>query len=229
LQAEAIVSQGKCADLHLWKFFAAELSLPQTTLDRLNPAITGAAAIAVAAFTYFLYVATKTIWQHTQAVERAYVKLSHSAPGVRFIESELQVTFEVRNTGHTPATVSDAIIKTLILSPGESLPSAPDYAGAPPDTTQAFLTSGDKVFLRRSFPITDQQSAALRSRGSTLFFFGYVDYVDVFGQRHRGGYARRYLPELDVGRDKDKNNLAVVANRAYNYDRVRKSDEGTAW
>jgi hypothetical protein len=31
------------------------------------------------------------------------------------------------------------------------------------------------------------------------------------------------------GMDRDKNNLAVVANRAYNYDRVRKSDEGTDW
>jgi hypothetical protein len=52
------------ATITIWTvvFFAAELLFPQTLVDRLNPAFTGAAAIAVAAFTYFLYAATKTLW-----------------------------------------------------------------------------------------------------------------------------------------------------------------------
>ncbi len=54
---------------------------------------------------------------------------------------------------------------------------------------------------------------------------GYVDYLDKFGGRHRGGYARKFAPELD-GTD---NNLIFVDQTGYNYDRSRKKGEGNDW
>jgi hypothetical protein len=46
-----------------------------------------------------------------------------------------------------------------------------------------------------------------------------VDYVDVFRNCHRGGYARFYEPSRDTGDQSKRNNLLVLANKAYNYDK----------
>ena len=44
--------------------------------------------LAIAAFTWRLWVATAGLWRHARAVERAYVKMSHLPPGVVFQEGE---------------------------------------------------------------------------------------------------------------------------------------------
>jgi hypothetical protein len=51
-----------------------------------------------------------------------------------------------------------------------------------------------------------------------------VDYIDAFGERHRGGYARIYDPQPGV-----PNNLGFVAQDGYNYDRLRDEGEGRDW
>ena len=56
---------------------------------------------------------------------------------------------------------------------------------------------------------------------------GYVDYIDQFGQRHRGGYARVYDPRLDT--EPSRNNLLFITQKGYNYDRLRKRGEGSDW
>jgi hypothetical protein len=66
---------------------------------------------------------------------------------------------------------------------------------------------------------------------------GFVDYIDQFGQRYRGGYARIYYPMIDIKNDRYKseaeyaarNNLGVVAQEGYNYDRPRSRGEGKDW
>jgi hypothetical protein len=58
-----------------------------------------------------------------------------------------------------------------------------------------------------------------------LFVFGYVDYVDKFGARHRSGYARLHDIRIDDpghwdgGKVPEKrNNLPFVTKPGYNYD-----------
>ena len=57
----------------------------------------------------------------------------------------------------------------------------------------------------------------------TLHVIGFVDYVDAFRVRHRGGYARTYTPDL-------QNNLTFATdNSAHNFDVVRSPAVGRDW
>ncbi len=69
-----------------------------------------------------------------------------------------------------------------------------------------------------------QDLAAILSGTKSLYFVGYVDYVDAFKQRYRAGYARVYNPH-----DDKTNNLIFVTSSAYNYDTPRPEGVGTDW
>lgn len=105
----------------------------------------------------------------------------------------------------------------------------PDYAVRHEDPKpQAFLVSDDEFFLRLSYRIKSDEMSAVMDTSSVLYIIGYVDYVDQFGQRHRGGYGRQYRPGSDErARYKTddefdrRNNLWVIEQEGYNYDEVR--------
>jgi len=86
----------------------------------------------------------------------------------------------------------------------------------------AFLVSGDSYLFSGSVPVSESDVASLRNRTRQLHIIGYVDYVDQFGARHRGGYARLYDRERE-------NNLIYVREPGYNYDRLRVRGEGGDW
>lgn len=73
---------------------------------------------------------------------------------------------------------------------------------------------------------------------------GFVDYMDRFGQHHRSGYGRVYYPQADdrhsseyrIDTDgindseyQDRNNLHVVTQPGYNYDRPTRPGECDDW
>jgi hypothetical protein len=230
--------------IELCKFIADRAFEFGDWLQRNSGAVSLLFAAVVAAFTVKLTLVTRDLWQatrdaaqaakdtasHTRTSERAYVKMSHTPPGVSFSSPDkfiLQV--QIKNSGQTPAQVTDAILKRMILSPDEELPGTPDYTSDDLETTQAFLVAHDKIFAIRNLPITDKEWARVRAGAAKLYVYGYVDYVDVFGGRHRGGYAREYISALDIGKPKERNNLNVVTNSAYNYDRQRNRGEGKDW
>ena len=65
--------------------------------------------------------------------------------------------------------------------------------------------------------------AAILGGTKTLYFFGYVDYIDAFKGRHRRGYARVY------NRNEKTDNLLFVTSSAYNYDVPRTESVGRDW
>ena len=60
--------------------------------------------------------------------------------------------------------------------------------------------------------------------GQILVVYGFVDYIDAFGVRHRGGYARQYVPNVQ-----GNNNLVFLDHPSYDYDRPRRPGEGNDW
>ncbi len=56
-----------------------------------------------------------------------------------------------------------------------------------------------------------------------IYVFGYVDYIDRFNMRHRSGFARYYMLGAKP------NNLMVLTQPGYNYDRERQHGEGNDW
>ena len=89
-------------------------------------------------------------------------------------------------------------------------------------TPGAFLVSNDSFLFSSSIEIAASDMAGIRGGTRQLHVMGYVDYIDQFGQRQRGGYARRYDPS-------STNNLIFVNESGYNYDRVRLPGEGDDW
>jgi hypothetical protein len=95
-----------------------------------------------------------------------------------------------------------AVIRSIAarsLSPEHTVAEAPDGQSA-----QAFLTSTDHIFIDMEFTVPDL--AAILGGTKTLYFVGYVDYIDAFKGRHRGGYARVY------NRNEKTNNLVFVTS-----------------
>ena len=166
--------------------------------------------------------------EHFPIVERAYVKLSHKPPGLIFdaARHQVSVVIQVVNMGHTPATVTDVKLTPVTRLKGYGLPSSPSYS-APKDlpSVEGSLGADEPFFIHATFDLPEWHD--VQAERMMLYLVGYVDYIDAFEVRHRGGYARLYEKRLDVG--EPRNNLTIVADLAYNYDRLRTPGEGKDW
>jgi hypothetical protein len=219
-----------------------------------------ASTVVVAALTLVLavisglqLVSQRDAVEHNKTIERAYVTLKHAPPGVFFDHNVLsdvtvpkglmtvRVNFTLHNHGHTPAEVTGVLLQSVFTS--DELPSTPEYEE---DTNYRELRTvlvrdetADVQFLTAVEPSeVEELRGALR-----LYVFGFVDYIDRFGTRHRAGYGRRYDPhedsreahvdpdslDHDPQRFRDRSNLTHYFTAGYNYDRTRKPGEGADW
>src|SRR5215469_14667542 len=91
--------------------------------------VIAAATAASAAFALALFVNAHHQLTHNQKVERAYVKISHPSPGIRQLKSDgsIRLTVSIKNYGKTPATVTNVVIKPIVVPHGDQLPPVPDY------------------------------------------------------------------------------------------------------
>ena len=175
--------------------------------------------------------------------ERAYVKMSHLPPGLIFGPEARAywIAIRIENFGRTPARITATVIKTQYFPPGESPPSLPDYSRGVEQLGGAFMVPHDNVgqTISGMFGSSRIEEAvieeAVRAGRGRWLVFGYVDYIDKFGKRHRAGYAREYNKELDdpsrySAEDYPKrSNLSFVVEPDYNYDRERQRGEGEDW
>jgi len=97
-------------------------------LDDHSELLTALATVAIAAFTYTLYVTTWRQLKHNRQVERAYVKISPSG-GFSFgpAPGQIRITLEIRNHGVTPARVTDVVFTVDTFPNGQALPAIPLY------------------------------------------------------------------------------------------------------
>ena len=137
--------------------------------------------------------------------------------------TRIDIELDVRYHGRTPARVTDALLSSMIVPNGRDIPNRPIYTEAPDrDVPSAFLVVNDFFLFRGSTNITTEQSSQVRAGEAQLCIVAYVDYIDQFNERRRGGYGRIYHRDLD-------NNLVFINERGYNYDRVRLPGEGNDW
>ncbi len=165
------------------------------------------------------------------AAERAYVKMSHCSlilmlKGGKF---ELLVDMQVKNNGRTPANITQIFLTTMALPSQQSWPIEPVYERKETSpTSQAFLVTNDKMYHKITFQLSNSDVSEIRAENKKFLLYGYVDYIDKFGARHRGGYARECYFDAD---DPANPNLKTifVAQPKYNYDRLRVHGEGNDW
>jgi hypothetical protein len=208
-------------------------------VDEHNGFVTALASAFIGWFTATLWVVNRRQGFDTRTIQRAYVKISHPPPGVERLDASgnIWLTISIKNYGQTPATVSDVVLRPLVVPHGEPLPRVPDYSMEIEwPVIRAFLVTNDEFFLSRFCTISTDEMSKVKSLIFDLYLVGFVDYIDQFRQRHRGGYARQYQQMLDqrsrYATDIEfvkRNNLAVVAQDGYNYDRVRLPGKGGDW
>ncbi len=175
--------------------------------------------------------ATHRANEHFQVTERAYVKMSHETPtdrpALQWTEASdgFHVSVEVRNHGRTPARITDILLTYRVLPNGQEFPAPIPYVRHPDDIrrTRAFLVCDDSFKAVATYRISPAEAARVGAQQAILIFYGYVDYIDQFGQRHRGGYGRQYA--LGTAR----NNLVYPDIATINYDRKRRLGEGRDW
>lgn len=156
--------------------------------------------------------------------ERAYVKISHSSTGIvhELKNKYFEVKFEIKNWGRTPATVTDVNIAAVRLDYGTRLPKPFDYRNfARESWPNGFLVEGELMDIEKTFPAGNEPGHPIPN-DKQLWIYGHVDYIDIFRNRWRGGYARKYI-------DRTGNNLVYNTEDEDNFDRPRNPDEGSDW
>jgi len=201
-------------------------------IERNHTGIEAASTLTIALFTIALAIATKGLWEATNNVaddarlgrertERAFVKISHR-PFERINDTRIKFTFEVKNFGRTPARVTDVIVNVFHdregNKPPDNLLPFERHGARPP---KAFLVVDDSFFHNAVFGMTDEEEKAMREGKTCVWLQGYVDYIDAFGRRHRGGYGRVFATAAS--------NFVYVASETYNFDRLRNPGEGIDW
>ena len=219
-------------------------------LDVFNYYGTAIATGVIAWFTYVLVTIGKRADIHFRVSERAYVKLSHIGPGIyweyprpednryardkkRWMHIDLQAT----NSGRTPADVRNICVAKSIVEKDARLPEVPDYSiGSVDNSASAFLVSDDRFLHMVRLECSTDEMWEIISGNKWLYIFGYVEYLDKFGSRHRAGYARRYdkgrdaspAPDFATGTDFQRpegvNNLIFVDQSGYNFDITQNAD-----
>jgi hypothetical protein len=188
--------------------------------------ITAVATLLIAIGTFILAVVTYRQLKHNRVVERAYVKASPALPGVSLgTEGQIIISLKITNHGTTPARITDVLMTADILPTSQALPEIPHYRPSHQNVSTAFLVSNDYYFAN-ALMYLDPAHVTEASQGTRqLFIFGYVDYIDMFEQRHRGGFARRYNHPAKQG----ETNLVFLDQLGYDYDCVRFAGDGKDW
>ena len=153
--------------------------------------------------------------------ERAYVTMSHKPPGLDITTHIGGAAFriEIKNSGRTPAAITDVLFQLDWFGPDNPAPEQPVYrTNEPRFQTGAFLVAQAHFTHFNTLPMPGYSDG--EGKGEELWFYGYVDYIDEFGDSHRAGYARVFRPDLvkETTPPEERNNLAFVQRHGWNYD-----------
>lgn len=133
--------------------------------------------------------------------------------------------------------ITSVVLAHKVLPPDGLLPGIPEYEpGTGNLVRRVFLVREDDFFVAHTIKLSTQECGDVENMASELCIYGYVDYMDQFGVRHRAGYARRFDPRQNDRKAyvteeqfNNRSNLNYVTQTGYNYDRPRKKGEGNDW
>ncbi|NOU08712.1 MAG: hypothetical protein HOO98_01645 [Nitrospira sp.] len=186
----------------------------------------------ISIFTFFLVIATGLLAyialrqdETNRTVQRAYVQISAIASGLKWVSRStmFDLALSLKNFGNTPATITGFAFEHRVIAHDGLLPLYPGYSATTRET-RVFLVGGEQYTTYWQFTILPEELQAIGAQEMDLCIYGYVDYVDQFGTRHRAGYGRRYDPRGGVLGE--GSNLIYLTQPHYNYDRERGRGEG---
>jgi hypothetical protein len=132
-------------------------------------------------FTISLARSTRLAAKHIPRVERAYIFGGPYRDGVSFSTTNVQMRLLFRNYGKTPALWKEFFGE---FSKEEPLANTPKYGkGKCKLVIDDEITEAGKVYAPENLFISDSPEP--------IYFFGYVRYLDVFGEGHTTRFCHR--------------------------------------
>lgn len=187
-----------------------------------------------------------------QMAERAYLAVINDDEGLIVSKMEHKdvlynqdfihncvVRFIATNRGNTPARVTDTLFD--VYADDLPIPRPPVYdrtAQKTPPGLRAYLVKDSAVRIKLKFTWPREFARKVTHGEAPGWIYGYVDYIDAFGVRHRAGYARKIKPTQlptffqDTETEEFFNSYQLEFERLsdiYNYDRIRVPGEGIDW
>jgi hypothetical protein len=193
-----------CAAVHEAVFMLARFIYDSANHDN----IIAFGTVVIAFFTLALWWSTSKLWRagevHSERELRAYVSIVE----IRLRDiGDHDVRIVINNGGATPARQVEGFLNWVWYK-GENRRIPADYdfatkaaegddtifvldAGAPP--REIIFPFGDQAFT------AEQMIQAARSNLVTIFFYGEIRYVDVFGKRRATEFCYLYVPDRQGG------------------------------
>jgi hypothetical protein len=185
--------------LHLKEALASLIDVIQT----YNGAVTAIATAVIAFFTVVLaWVTNRQARLTKQSVRISELALTElERPVLHVVEPTLslddsdaeegmRVNYKISNFGRTPATLHEISVRLAVLS---ALPKPPEYGGI---LKNVIIVPQGQTIPMLSRGLSAGSRAEYRNKpgdgGVDAFFFGYMKYTDIFGNRHFAGFALKH-------------------------------------
>lgn len=125
--------------------------------------------------------------------------------GIEFVAGdEVGATYRIENIGNTPAILQKSSTEIRCLP---ALPISPDYSAQ--RTWQERVVYSREVIAGMRCALPRGEKTVVGADGFTIYFYGYVVFLDVFGKTRRTGFCYAF------GKDKA---FSRAGGPAYNYD-----------
>jgi hypothetical protein len=191
-------------------------------------------AVAQVVFAFFLTIFTGILgvvafqqWRGYKNLERGAIIVDEIELGNFLPDSKLPpqhatyVTFRFRNIGRTPVRLIQSKVQFHLAM---EMVEPPDYGEHPLNMKGQTLPQGEGLF--RMYQLYDPRLPLSRLPDVTfdmitstndmfLVLYGYVRYVDAFGQRHRHGFGFQYSPIASIVSKRSQ--FQTYGSDAYNY------------
>lgn len=158
-------------------------------VDRINSVSTA----VVALFTFLTFLVFRGQLRATKISERAWMvsKSISELPTYSAIGHQpdtFQIRFLLANMGRTPAWITGMGSRANLLPKGKTLPLEPEYDWAGPFPSEGTVLPPD-ANIPQGVDITLVNLSQLDSGVITLYFYGVVQYRDIFRKKHETKYC----------------------------------------
>jgi len=151
----------------------------------------------IAAFTVLMFVVVRRQDRAMKIAERAWIVSDIGSPQPIGSKDTIQVICKIMNNGRTPAWITAMGSCGQFVRSEQDLPTNPNYTPAKPFAQSGtVLTPNGYTETGISF---EAKRLELAEKGEViLYFFGFVEYRDVFDQKHKTRYCYRLKPSQDL-------------------------------
>ena len=170
---------------------------PDTGLPHWVNLLNATSTAVVALFTILVFFVYRAMLHATKMTERAWLVSDIGTIEETPTNQTHQVKVQIRNNGNTPAWVTAAGSNGWWVTDQNPLPRTPKYTLMQPFTKDGQLLPPTASF-EQGFPLEKARIDRAVKKEVFLYVFGFVEYRDIYGNKHLTRYCYQAKPPLDL-------------------------------